>query len=168
MRTPILRCEKRFPRPPYSGLRFHALQLTVFLEGELAGFRRAGGICGRRLRAGRLAGNFGGLAGCRFRGAPFLFKVVVVIANAMVDFAVALERKDVRADAVQKITVVTHDTHHSWKRIVQPLLQAPAKWAGRDRWCDGFVENREIARRFSKCAPAADGCARRRKVFSRA
>ena len=46
-------------------------------------------------------------------------QIIIVVANAVGNFAIACKREDVRADAVQKITVVTHDEHHAGKRDQQ-------------------------------------------------
>ena len=52
----------------------------------------------------------------------FLLQVIIVVADAVMDFSVALKRQNVRADAVEKITVVAHNAHHAGKRD-QRLLQ---------------------------------------------
>ena len=61
------------------------------------------------------------------------------------DFAVAFKRQDVRADAVEKITVVADDAHHAGKRDQRLLQHAQRRQVQIVR---RFVEDEKIAAAF--------------------
>jgi hypothetical protein len=74
----------------------------------------------------------------------FLLQVIIVVADAVMDFAVALERQHVRADAVQKIAVVAHH-QHAGKRDQRLLQHAQRRQVEIVR---RFVEDEEVAAVF--------------------
>ena len=74
-----------------------------------------------------------------------LLQVIIVVADAVMDFAVALKRQDVGADAVQEIAVVAHHQHHAGERDQRLLQHAQRRQVEIVR---RLVEDEEVAAVF--------------------
>ena len=143
-------------------LRFHAFQFALFLEGELARLR-----CFAWRRRGRaplilFMARWRRSARAAASACLFLLQIIIVVADAVVDLAVAFKRQNVGADAVQKIAVVAdHAAPRRETRSTPPPARAAS--AGPDHWS----ARRESGncRRSSRSAPATAGCVRRRESF---
>jgi hypothetical protein len=139
-------------------LRLDAVQFALFLEGQLARF---GGLRCGVLRSLYVLG--GGeksraLAGGLFFGALLLFQVIIVIPDAVLNATVALERQNVRADAIQKITVMA-DTQTTPGNAIS--ASSNTRNVGKSRSFVGSSRMRKLPPHL-RIAPAATGCVRRR------
>ncbi|MEO8427810.1 MAG: hypothetical protein ABI651_11940, partial [Verrucomicrobiota bacterium] len=94
-------------------LRFHAVKFSCFFPGKLARARRLNSSVSRGQGCLPGSGVTGALASRRYQRALLFLQIIIVVADAVDNFPVALEGQDAGANAVQKIAVVAYHQHHA-------------------------------------------------------